>query len=1318
MNWVALLGDALPEVARRAGRDVVATLAQRLSTLATREGGGAEAPEVTLARLLPRLTRELARLEEEDAELRDALALARSQGNRRAALVEVLTRLESPDLEQDLVALDRHLDIEAVEDRLLLRLHAARQQWEFLAIALAHRARGVLDDDAVIACRDAATRMLSGLRRPWPIRAAACRLAGALSREEITGAASVRQVLLQLAHAVQEDPWVQDAALEGWLHAQDDPTAIERVLHGLLLPPSSLRALLPESHAFLRARVARRAADHGCWDLLHEALHRPYDGEHVTAAIATALARSARDADRRALARWIREPGDRVARGAAVIAALGPPDAPGDRQAWGPLVEATLATEDAWLAALVIRAVLDRLPTLAEDATHASAEWATALDRWATHDEDPDLANAAATLRRALQIHADPATDAALTELNHWLATAPEGASERFRRGALGALSPSALLEVLSVAAADGFDLSAEPHGDDGPDKPPRRGYTIYVGAPPRFAWWRMGYELARPRPDKRQAWSFLTDRWPRGRLVAMSERLAEVTPTLVPGLRQGTPTRLDWGAELPLPSTLLAAARPGGIHVQASRSGYRVRPTRAPWRVRAAIHRSYPALADHRLRLLGGADLDPVRAWDAEVRALGLEIDRTKLATLPLVMADDVFNRVLALDANTVPQLAAVSAAMMAYWIGRSVGRRANESRWRNGIPLVVGGWGSRGKSGTERLKAAIFHGLGYSVLSKTTGCEAMVVSSIPGREPTEIFLYRPYDKATIFEQRNVLRLAYHLRPQVLLWECMALNPQYVEILQQDWVRDDLTTITNTYPDHEDIQGPSGLDVAEVISRFIPYGGTVLTSEQHMTPILREQALRRGSDLTMVPPEEWLLLPRDLLARFPYNEHPRNIALVVRMARALGIERDVALRAMADHVVPDLGVLKEYGPVPYDGRIVSFVNGMSANERAGFLSNWARMGFDEQPEDAGLGQFTITVVNNRADRLARQGVFARIAALDVSADALVTIGTNVIPFHQAYVTFLHTDLRDRMQDLASDKPRLIAEIGRRLRRQPLAPEPARALCIAFGAEPADVDRWIAAYYTDNPAPAALVRHHARDTAQDGRTKAQVVEQWLRVTGWLHHLARKETWDASHVIEGFLTLMEARARPLSNSALTGDQVLHNIVMIAPPGADLRILGSCNIKGTGLDYVYRWLSLQRILTLTTDLLAVDPDTLRDRVRALAAHPNYGVADTRIAVQALQDALDSGRLQTAGLDAEVARTVTRLRGLLALRERGLHTTAEASRWDRLRAWTLQALDFYDGVRRRRESDALYEDLAARRVGQDDAAKIANAIVYRQK
>ena len=43
-----------------------------------------------------------------------------------------------------------------------------------------------------------------------------------------------------------------------------------------------------------------------------------------------------------------------------------------------------------------------------------------------------------------------------------------------------------------------------------------------------------------------------------------------------------------------------------------------------------------------------------------------------------------------------------------------------------------------------------------------------------------------------------------------------MGLTPAYVDVLQRQWTQDDLATITNTYPDHEDLQGPSGFNVGK----------------------------------------------------------------------------------------------------------------------------------------------------------------------------------------------------------------------------------------------------------------------------------------------------------------------------------------------------------------------------------------------------------------------------------------------------------------------------------------------------------------------
>src|SRR5260370_41168307 len=107
------------------------------------------------------------------------------------------------------------------------------------------------------------------------------------------------------------------------------------------------------------------------------------------------------------------------------------------------------------------------------------------------------------------------------------------------------------------------------------------------------------------------------------------------------------------------------------------------------------------------------------------------------------------------------------------------------------------------------------MFHGLGSETLVKTPGCEAMFIPAVPGLPAREVFIYRPYDKATVWEQREVLSLARRLGVRVFLWECMALQPDLVNLLQSQWMRDDCSTITNAYPEPGHVRAPAALDVA-----------------------------------------------------------------------------------------------------------------------------------------------------------------------------------------------------------------------------------------------------------------------------------------------------------------------------------------------------------------------------------------------------------------------------------------------------------------------------------------------------------------------
>lgn len=342
-------------------------------------------------------------------------------------------------------------------------------------------------------------------------------------------------------------------------------------------------------------------------------------------------------------------------------------------------------------------------------------------------------------------------------------------------------------------------------------------------------------------------------------------------------------------------------------------------------------------------------------------------------------------------------------SAVAAAFLLGHGL-RNFLVFRWRRKLPLVVGGWGSRGKSGTERLKAALCYSIGLRVVSKTTGCESVFLYGEFGSPLVEVPLYRPGDKVSIWEHTFTMHMAAAKGVDIFLWECMGLNPDYVRILQRRWSRDDLSTITNTYPDHEDIQGPTGLDVAETIANFIPQKAEVITTERLMAPVLCREAAKNGSVIECVQPCDVDLFPADILQRYPYAEHPNNIALVAALGQKWGYDEDFTYRETSDHVVPDVGVLKVFPEIDCGGKSVQFSNGFSANEKLGFMGNWHRLGFASAPLSASTGgEWLVLLVNNREDRATRARIFAQFIAHDICLDHIVLVGTGIDEFCKAF---------------------------------------------------------------------------------------------------------------------------------------------------------------------------------------------------------------------------------------------------------------------------------------------------------------------------
>ncbi len=732
-----------------------------------------------------------------------------------------------------------------------------------------------------------------------------------------------------------------------------------------------------------------------------------------------------------------------------------------------------------------------------------------------------------------------------------------------------------------------------------------------------------------------------------------------------------------------------------------------------------------------------------------------------------------------LTLEGNSQEALGLYGLALFAFFLGTSHLRRRAVASARAAIPLSIGGWGTRGKSGTERLKAGMFHGLGFRTFSKTTGCEAMFIHAAPTGSQTEIFTFRPYNKATIWEQRNLLELAAGLEAEVFLWECMALNPEYVDIMQRGWMRDDYATITNTYPDHEDVQGPAGLDVATVIGNFVPQGTLVVSSELGFNPVLRAAAKRRECEFITIGDHDGDLLTPDLLSLFPYSEHPRNIALVTELAHQMGIDEELAIVCMADYVYPDLGVLKFYPEVVVRGRRLNFVNGCSANERAGFLNNWKRTGCVELAAKADPERMVITVVNNRDDRVARSEVFSRILVNDVTVDAHVLIGTNLaglsIFIDRALENFVgsqeildgeglreggeaHERARKRLRTLFARVRAPIegwwdtlcghlrcgfASIGRGYDLQSPA---ARAFHDLIDRMRCD-DRWAVDYDgvfaelgKDKQYSGALHRLFeqsredvglihpdevlATPTFDDFAGHLQIRVARMIAAGRLalrleQVLGRGDqpalTELTQKILRSWTQMFRSQVNIVWDSGASGDQIIERCAKAVMPGVHVTIMGTQNIKGTGLDFIYRWLSLDLAHTNLAKLSHPDEQVRLDALRVLDGNSDNGFTDTGVLRVKLP------RI-TGGSPQEQNMRLALLEKSTAIWKQKIENLASsgdaASKGGRLWIWVEQWIDFIDGAVRYWESRQLVDDLIHFRISHNKMAVQMREIYARAK
>ncbi len=305
--------------------------------------------------------------------------------------------------------------------------------------------------------------------------------------------------------------------------------------------------------------------------------------------------------------------------------------------------------------------------------------------------------------------------------------------------------------------------------------------------------------------------------------------------------------------------------------------------------------------------------------------------------------------------------------------------------------IPVRVHVNGTRGKSSVTRLVAAGLRAGGHRVVAKTTGTLPRLILPDGREEP----IHRR-GRANVIEQVGIVRRAVAERAEVLVLECMALQPTLQSLCELDLVRSTHGVVTNARPDHLDVMGPTPRDVAKALAGTTPRNARLYTAERKLIDVFVDACRDRKSILAPTTAFDVACVTDDDLRGFSYLEHADNVALALRVCDDVGVDRRTALAGMWA-ATPDPGALTVDHLVHGLGRSV-FVNGFAANDPESTAGNW-NVVRDRFPETTR----GVAVVNCREDRSDRTEQLAEMCATLEGLDSIVLVGTGTALFTRRY---------------------------------------------------------------------------------------------------------------------------------------------------------------------------------------------------------------------------------------------------------------------------------------------------------------------------
>lgn len=285
------------------------------------------------------------------------------------------------------------------------------------------------------------------------------------------------------------------------------------------------------------------------------------------------------------------------------------------------------------------------------------------------------------------------------------------------------------------------------------------------------------------------------------------------------------------------------------------------------------------------------------------------------------------------------------VVICLIVFYLGYVVFEAFYVKYLRKSFKYVIHVNGIRGKSTTTRLIDAGLRACGFSVFSKTTG----TVPTILNVDNEDVVIKR-LGRANIREQISMMRRAKGEGAEVLVLECMAVNPNLQRICEEQILRADITIITNVRRDHLDEMGSSLEEIAMSLATTIPSNGHLVVNNSEFASIFKEKTRKKNSTLHIA--KEY---SGDNLGTFS-----ENIALSLEVAKILDLDLDKFMEGMKSYH-KDVGAFSAF---KLDDTL--FLNGFSIND-----PDSIRIMYDKLVKKYDYNSLTI-LLNNRFDRPTR----------------------------------------------------------------------------------------------------------------------------------------------------------------------------------------------------------------------------------------------------------------------------------------------------------------------------------------------------------